>query len=621
MSLARSLRLASLLPLVLLVTPLPAAAQFSSALQGTISDTQQAFVPDATVRVTNTTTGVTREVATSADGVYRVPSLGAGVYTVEIEKTGFLKARRENLRLGISETLRLDFTLEVSGVAESVTVESKAPLVETEQGRVSGRVDRTLLQEMPLSGRNLYNLLALQPGVTGRGFSASISGGGGADDSFAGESAPRINASGQRDEANNFTVDDTSTNGVARGGITNLTPNTESVEEVRVVSNNFSAVDGRNPGAQIQVITKARHQPVPRQRLLLLHRQPALGEERVRDLGPGIQQEPVRLQPGRADRANRLFFFTSYEGLRQTGARGSTFTVETPEFRDFIQQTRPNSIAAQLLRDFAPAVNPTSNFRDLGSPAPGANVIGPADGILDVGSAFFVPEGWRDGDQFSARVDYELKPGKDRLYGNFYRTRSYAVTGGIRPAFNRPTPNWTTFGNVNYTHTFNATKLNEFRGGVMRLVGLPDTPEHLEIPGHHHHRRHGIRTVGISERLVADQLALQGHLHVGHVGAHAEDGRRAAADVRLGNQHQQLHSRLLVLEPPQLRRRRGAADDPLRRSANRRAGDRVLGADADRVGVLHQRRLEGDAATSPSTPACATRTTARSRTATTGSGT
>jgi hypothetical protein len=64
--LARSLRLASLLPLVLLVTPLPAAAQFSSALQGTISDTQQAFVPDAIVRVTNTTTGVTREVATSA---------------------------------------------------------------------------------------------------------------------------------------------------------------------------------------------------------------------------------------------------------------------------------------------------------------------------------------------------------------------------------------------------------------------------------------------------------------------------------------------------------------------------------------------------------------------------
>ncbi len=59
---------------------------------------------------------------------------------------------------------------------------------------------------------------------------------------------------------------------------------------------------------------------------------------------------------------------------------------------------------------------------------------------MDVGTAFFVPEGWRRGNQFNARADYELRPGKDRLYGNFYRTNSYAVTGGIRPEFNRPTP-------------------------------------------------------------------------------------------------------------------------------------------------------------------------------------
>jgi hypothetical protein len=482
MTTVRSLRLASSL-FVLLLTPLPAAAQFSSALQGTITDTQQAFVPNATVRVTNATTGVTREAMTSADGVYRVPSLGAGVYTVEVEKAGFLKAQREQLKLGISETLRLDFTLEVSGVAETVTVESRAPLVETEQGRVSGRVDRTLLQEMPLSGRNLYNLLALQPGVTGRGFSASISGGGGADDSFAGESAPRINASGQRDEANNFTVDDTSTNGVARGGITNLTPNTESVEEVRVVSNNFSAVDGRNPGAQIQVITKGGTNEFRGSGSYYFTSNELSAKNVFETSVPEFSKNQFGYSLGGPIARNRLFFFTSYEGLRQEGARGSTFTVETPEFRNFVLQTRPNSVAARLLRDFPSAVDPTSNFRDLGSPAPGANVVGPNDGILDVGTAFFVPEGWRDGDQFSARVDYELKPGRDRLYGNFYRTRSYAVTGGIRPAFNRPTPNWTTFGNANYTHTFNSSKLNEFRGGVMRLVGLPDTPEHLEIPG------------------------------------------------------------------------------------------------------------------------------------------
>jgi hypothetical protein len=469
--------------LLLLLTPRFAAAQFSGAIQGTITDSQKAVVAEAIVIVTNAANGVTREAQTTTDGIFRILSLGPGVYRVQIAKPGFVTAERESVTVGISETVRLDVTLEVSGVQENVTVTTSAPLVETEQGRVSGRVDRLQLQEMPLSGRNLYNLIALQPGVTGKGVSASISGGGGADDSFAGESAPRINASGQRDEANSFTVDDTSTNGVARGGITNLTPNTESVEEVRVVANNFSAVDGRNTGAQIQVITKAGTNQFHGSGSYYFQNDKLSARNTFEAAVPKFDKNQFGYSLGGPIVRNELFFFTSYEGLRQSGARGQTFTVETPAFRNFVLQRSPNSIAAQLLRNFAPAVDPTTGFRDLGSPAPGANTIGPADGIMDVGTASFVPEAWRRGNQFNLRADYELNPGKDRLYGNFYRTNSYAVTGGIRPAFNRPTPNTTHFGNINYTRTFSSSKLNELRVGVMRLVGLPDVPEHLEIPG------------------------------------------------------------------------------------------------------------------------------------------
>ncbi|MEO7274483.1 MAG: TonB-dependent receptor [Vicinamibacterales bacterium] len=473
-----------LLPLLaLLAWPDPALAQFSGAIQGTITDHQKAVVGDAIVTVTHTESGVTRESITSSEGVFRVLSLGPGAYRAQVVKPGFSTARRDSVIVGISETVRLDVTLEVSGLEESVTVTTNAAVVETEQGRVSGRVDRLQLQEMPLSGRNLYNLIALQPGVTGKGVSASISGGGGADDSFAGESAPRINASGQRDEANSYTVDDTSTNGVARGGITNLTPNTESVEEVRVVSNNFSAVEGRSTGAQVQVITKAGTNQFRGSGSYYFQNDKLSARNVFEAAVPAFDKNQFGYSLGGPIVRNQLFFFTSYEGLRQTGVRGSTFTVETPEFRNYVLQRSPSSIAAQLLRNFAPAVDPTSGFRDLGSPAPGANVVGPADGIMDVGTAFFVPEGWRRGNQFNVRTDYELRPGKDRLYGNFYRTNSYAMTGGIRPAFNRPTPNTTHFGNINHTHTFSSSKLNEFRAGVMRLVGLPDVPEHLEVPG------------------------------------------------------------------------------------------------------------------------------------------
>ncbi|MGH9159449.1 MAG: TonB-dependent receptor domain-containing protein, partial [Vicinamibacteraceae bacterium] len=479
----RSLRFSLMFLLVFFLATLRVTAQFGSAIQGTIIDDQGGAVPDATVRVTNVTTGVTRDAKTSSDGVYRALSLGPGAYRVDVEKEGFLAAQRESVTVGINEVLRLDFTLKLAGVTESVTVATAPPAVETEQGRVSGRIDRAQLQEMPLNGRNLYNLIALQPGVTGRGVSANFGAGGSPNDSFSGESAPRVNASGQRDEANNFTLDDTSTNGVARGGITNLTPNAESIEEVRVVANNFSAVDGRNSGAQIQAISKAGTNELRGGTSYYFQNDTLSARNVFEEDVPTFRKHLFGYSLGGPIVRNRAFFFTSYEALRQSGGRGSLYTVETPELRDFVLDTRPNNIAARLLRDFPAAVDPTSNFRDLGRPAPGATAIGPPDGIPDVGSAFFVPDAWRDGNQFSLRGDYELRPGKDRLYGNVYRTTSYTVNGGIRPSFNRPVLETTHFGNVNHTHTFSATKLNEFRAGFMRLVGKPDTPLHLEIPG------------------------------------------------------------------------------------------------------------------------------------------
>jgi len=261
MSLARSLRLASLLPLVLLVTPLTAAAQFSSALQGTISDTQQAFVPDAIVRVTNTTTGVTREVATSADGVYRVPSLGAGVYTVEIEKTGFLKARRENLRLGISETLRLDFTLDPGALEQSITVSSEGAIVKTDSSTVSTVINRQFVENLPLNGRSFQTLIALTPGVV-------------MTKATFGEQG-QFSVNGQRANANYFTVDGVSANfglpvfeGLAQsgagalpgtniqGGFGNLT-SVDALQEFRIQTSSFAPEFGRSPGAQISLVTRS----------------------------------------------------------------------------------------------------------------------------------------------------------------------------------------------------------------------------------------------------------------------------------------------------------------------------------------------------------------------------
>src|SRR5262245_13208066 len=128
---------------LLLIAPRPASAQFNSTIQGTFTDSQGAVIPGAVVRVTNATTGLARDAVTSPDGVYRVFSLAAGTYRVEVELSGFRTVRREAVNVGISETVRLDFALELSNVSETVTVAGTAPPVDTEQGRGTGRDART----------------------------------------------------------------------------------------------------------------------------------------------------------------------------------------------------------------------------------------------------------------------------------------------------------------------------------------------------------------------------------------------------------------------------------------------------------------------------------------------
>ena len=471
----------------LMLVAIPAAAQFSSAIQGTITDASQAAVPEASVTLKNNATGITRETTTSAEGFFRFSSLGAGTYALSVQKAGFSPSTRDNIAVGITEIARVDFALSVGQVAEQVDVNAQVTLVETEQGRVSGRIDQVQLKELPINGRNVYNLIALQPGMTGRGLSPGLFAGGGSD-SFSGETQPQAYASGQRWENNNYTVDDTSVNGVARNGAANLTPNTESVEEVRVVANNFSAVDGRNSGGQVQVITKGGTNQFHGSLSWYFTNNTLASRNFNETTLPAVRKNLYGYSVGGPIKRNRTFFFTSFEGLRQSGTRATTYTVETPEFRDFVLRTRPNSIAAKLFREFAPAAYPTTNFRDLGSPAPGARTNGPADGIFDVGDVNYTPASFRKAYQMTVRVDHELRPGKDRIYGSWFETPNESVGGGIRTAFDDSgagghVKETTHFGNVNYTHTFDSNKLNEFRAGVMQLIGRPIPRARIDIPG------------------------------------------------------------------------------------------------------------------------------------------
>jgi hypothetical protein len=458
--------------------------QFGSGLQGTITDRSSAVVPGVVVRVTRVDTGVSREVVSAEDGIYRIPSLAPGVYRVTALKAGFVTVVQDSVTLGVDEIRKVDFSLSIGNVQEAVTVTAAPTLLETEEGRVSGTVGSAQLRELPVPYRNVYNLLALQPGITGRDFSGDIAGG---------RTGSAIYASGQRKDANSYGIDNMSVNSVSAGGNAEITPNSESVEEVRIVSNNFSAAEGRSPGAHVSVISKSGTNEYHGSVWDYFQNNTLSGRNFFSTSSVAVfRRNQFGASGGGPIIHNRTFFFATYEGLRQSGAQVATATVETPQFRNFVVQTRPDSIAAKLLTQFKPVADPTTSFKDLGTPLSGVPACGGCananlwnsapSGFPTVGTAIYDAPTLTTSNQMTLRVDHELRPSKDRLYGYFYRAKGYSWISPVRPEFLRWTTTTGTFFNLNETHTFSPTLLNEFGLGLTRYIGVYTTPQHLEVP-------------------------------------------------------------------------------------------------------------------------------------------
>jgi hypothetical protein len=458
-----------------------AVAQFNCSIQGIVTDPSGALVANATVTVTNVETGIKRDAKTANDGLYRVISLGPGTYNVDVAAQGFHSMSRTGIAVGVTETARVDFSLQVGATSESINVVASASEIETETAANSSVFTQEAIKDMPVNGNNLYELLALQPGVTGRGF--SYSGGANANAPFGSHPTVSINAGGARGDSNSFMVDGASASGVAVGGTVTIQPNPDSVEELKINSNTYSTEYGRNSGAQVEVVTKGGTNQFHGGAFEnFANNTLSARNEFTAKLYP-FRRNQFGHQFGGPIKKNRLFFFTSYDGLRAGGGQAAVATVETQAFANFVEQTYPNSIAAKLFSDFKPVAYPSYNFKNLGTPVPGSpTAVGPSNGILTVGSLNYVPDIIYTGNQFSGRIDYDLRPDKDRVFVNYYNVHSVELTGGARPAFNRPEDDFDELLSLNETHIFSSTQLNEFKFGLNRTAAGSVYPPNLEVP-------------------------------------------------------------------------------------------------------------------------------------------
>src|SRR5438132_429043 len=145
----------------------PSFAQFTSAIEGTVSDPSGAALPSATVTVRNEETAAVQTVTTTGAGYYRVPALPSSIFTVRVTAPGFKTKVQKHVRVQAAETKTVNLAMELGATETEVTVAAETPVIETSQGRVSGMIEESKIKDLPLSGRNFYTLVVLTPGVTG----------------------------------------------------------------------------------------------------------------------------------------------------------------------------------------------------------------------------------------------------------------------------------------------------------------------------------------------------------------------------------------------------------------------------------------------------------------------
>ncbi len=501
-----------------------ALAQFQGVIQGTVKDSSGAVIPGAKVTLTNNETKRQQSMDSSGHGFYHFAGLPPSSYGLEASVKGMSKGVVEDVMLAGEATAGVDITLQPGEITVSVTVTSDVtPALETDTANVSTNLNSEAVHTLPQGGRDPYELARLAPGVFGDGSRSgtggavalpNASGPGGSNSAiFQTENQVPIIANGQRTSQNNFEIDGVSVNSLTWGGAAVVTPNQESVKSVRVSSSDYSAEAGRNSGAQIQVVSQNGTNQFHGSGLFK-YNDPILNA--FNKFGGPNGAPPVRVEQlsrqfggslGGPIVKNKLFFFFSYEGLRQGNTNFTTSFVETPQYRQQVISARPGGIIAQVLNNpgiaprvasYIPVACPAgfaagscqqvSGGLDLGSltGARGKYVDfaanptgGGLDGIPDIAFAQIALPGHTAGNQYNGRLDFNPTSADSFAVSSYVSTLNQLTAdaaGGSRPLGDVPFKPINAAATATYNRTLSPTLLNEARFNFTRFTddGLAD---------------------------------------------------------------------------------------------------------------------------------------------------
>ena len=219
-----------------------------ATIVGTVMDPTGAAVPNASIVITNTDTGITRTITTGTDGQYVAPDLHIGRYVIRAQATGFKAGEHKDLLLQVGDRTRVDFSLQVGNTQETITVEANPVAVQTESGDVSSVVTSQQVSDLPTNGRTLYNLYSLTAGAV------SLQQDNISPTAVSGDNNVSIN--GQRMGHNLLLID--GGENLDRGGSqASVAPSLESIGEFRINTSNYSAEYGMSGASTITQVVKS----------------------------------------------------------------------------------------------------------------------------------------------------------------------------------------------------------------------------------------------------------------------------------------------------------------------------------------------------------------------------
>jgi len=449
-----------------------AGQSFRATIVGSVKDSAGAIIPGVEVKVTNSGTAASRVVVTAETGEYAVPLLPPGDYAVSASLPGFKTNVRTGITLQVDQVARIDFTLQVGEVSETIEVIGAAPLINTETSTVGTVIENSKVVELPLSGRQFLQLNLLVPGASTpvQGSQNSTQGG-----SFV--------VNGAREQDNNFLIDGIDNNDLAIN-IQTVSLSIDAIQEFKVQASTYTAEFGRSGGGQINLSTKSGTNDV-HGTLFEFVRNDKFDARNFFASGqpkPKYRQNQFGASLGGPIKKNSTFFFFNTDitkirqGVTQTAHvpsllervgdfTGSNTTIYDPLTYDAATNSRQPFQGNRIPSN---RINPVSRkILDIFMPIP--NLSNPAQNFISS------PTAPRDIEQYTVKIDQKL-PHNDDFFARYtlnddsrYNAfEPFNIFASV-PGFGTNTVNRQQHGGAGWIHIFHPRLISEFRVGFNRF--------------------------------------------------------------------------------------------------------------------------------------------------------